>query len=546
MNYALRPYQKEAILSIVHEWRDGNRKTLLVLPTGTGKTVCFANVAKICVEHGQRVLILAHRWELLQQAKEKIEAVAGVECALEKAEMHAVDSGAMIVVASMQTLTQESRLTQYPADAFQAVILDEAHHALSSSYRRILDHFHDAFVLGVTATAERGDKQQLGQVFDSIAYEYTMRQAVMDQYLVPIKAMTIPLKLDIRNVKIQDGDFQPTALSEALEPYLEKIAEEMEKTCKDRRTVVFLPLIRISEQFCECLKRHGFKAAEVNGRSKDRTEILEEFEKGTYDVLCNSMLLTEGWDCPPVDCIVVLRPTKVRGLYQQMVGRGTRPFKGKEDLLLLDFLWLTEKHELCHPAVLFAKSEEIGRQMTLRLESGQAEDLMECEEAVEEDIIHKRKEALARQLKEQRERQRRVLDLLEVGYLLQDTEILDYEPTFKYEYEPATEKQLAALQRFGVDTASITTKGQANILLKKLIARSEKKLSTIKQTRFLESRDFVNVSKWTFDEAAFMTDAIAKNRWQVPQGIDAKTYVPPSLKGKRRTRKRIMRKEETS
>ena len=546
MNYSLRPYQKEAILNTVHEWRDGNRKTLLVLPTGTGKTVCFANVAKICAEHGQRVLILAHRWELLQQAKEKIEAVTGLECALEKAELHASDSGAMIVIASMQTLTQDSRLQEYAPDAFQAVILDEAHHALSPSYRKILDRFSDAFVLGVTATAERGDKQQLGTVFDSIAYEYTMKQAVLDNYLVPIKAMTIPLKLDIRNVKIQDGDFQPTALSEALEPYLEKIAEEMEKVCRDRRTVVFLPLIRISELFCECLKKHGFRAAEVNGRSRDRSEILEAFEQGKYDVLCNSMLLTEGWDCPPVDCIVVLRPTKVRGLYQQMVGRGTRPYKGKEDLLLLDFLWLTEKHELCHPAVLFAPTEEISEQMTLRLESGQAEDLMDCAEAVEEDIIHKRKEALARQLKEQRDRQRRVLDLLEVGYLLQDTEILDYEPTFRYESEPATEKQLAALDRFGVDTASITTKGQANILLKKLIARSEKHLSTIKQTRFLESRDFENVSKWTFEEAAQMTDRIAKNRWQIPSDIDPKTYIPPSLKGKRRRKRKISRKEENA
>lgn len=136
---------------------------------------------------------------------------------------------------------------------------------------------------------------------------------------------------------------------------MEQIADGMVKYCDGKKAVVFLPLIATSQKFCRMLLKHGLKAVEVNGNSEDCTQILEDFKNGRYDILCNSMLLTEGWDCPSVDCICVLRPTKVRGLYQQMVGRGTRLHPGKTDLLLLDFLWLTERHDFCRPSALISK-----------------------------------------------------------------------------------------------------------------------------------------------------------------------------------------------
>lgn len=138
-------------------------------------------------------------------------------------------------------------------------------------------------------------------------------------------------------------------LGTALDPYLEQIAAEMVQRCRGRKTVVFLPLIKTSQKFRDLLNAKGLQAAEVNGQSTDRKEVLADFDAGKYNVLCNSMLLTEGWDCPSVDCVVVLRPTKVRSLYSQMVGRGTRLSEGKADLLLLDFLWMTDKHELLPP-----------------------------------------------------------------------------------------------------------------------------------------------------------------------------------------------------
>ena len=336
----LRPYQQEAREAVEHQWREVDR-TLLVLPTGCGKTIVFASVTADRVSAGDRVLILAHRGELLEQAADKLRQAVGLGCAVEKAGESCLGSWYRVVVGSVQTLMREKRLEQFPPDYFGTIVIDEAHHAVSDSYRRILDHFSDAKVLGVTATPDRGDMRDLGAVFESLAYEYTLPRAIREGYLTPIQALTVPLTLDISGVSMQSGDFKASEIDTALDPYLEQIAGEMAQLCADRKTVVFLPLVKTSQKFRDILNGHGFRAAEVNGESTDRAEVLADFDAGKYNVLCNSMLLTEGWDCPSVDCVVVLRPTKVRGLYCQMVGRGTRLSPGKGNLLLLDFLWMS-------------------------------------------------------------------------------------------------------------------------------------------------------------------------------------------------------------
>ena len=355
----LRPYQNEAKLAILEQWSEGINKVLAVLPTGTGKTILFSAVTEECVRQGKRVLILAHRGELLDQAADKLMKSTGLGCATEKAEQSCLGSWYRVVVGSVQTLMREKRLKGFSENYFDTIIIDEAHHAISDGYQRVLDHFPEAQVLGVTATPDRGDMKNLGSVFDSLAYEYTLPQAIKEGYLSPIKAITIPLKLDLSGVSTQAGDFKASDIDTALDPYLYQIADEMLKYCKERKTVVFLPLVKTSQKFRDILISKGFNAAEVNGESTDRAEILEAFDKGEYNVLCNSMLLTEGWDCPSVDCVIVLRPTKVRGLYCQMVGRGTRLCEGKTELLLLDFLWHTERHELCRPAHLICQNEEV-------------------------------------------------------------------------------------------------------------------------------------------------------------------------------------------
>ena len=221
----LRPYQKEAKESIFEEWDKGVQKTLLVLPTGCGKTVVFAKVAEDCVRRGDRVLILAHRGELLEQAADKIGKATGLGCATEKAEQSCLGSWFRITVGSVQTLMREKRLGQFPQDYFDTIIIDEAHHCISDSYQKILKHFDSAHVLGVTATPDRGDMQNLGQVFDSLAYEYTLPKAIREGYLSPIKALTIPLQLDLSGVSMQSGDFKAGDIATALDPYLYQIAD---------------------------------------------------------------------------------------------------------------------------------------------------------------------------------------------------------------------------------------------------------------------------------------------------------------------------------
>lgn len=385
--FQLRPYQAEAKQAILAAWDGGQRKTLLVLPTGCGKTVVFSSVTENQVNRGHRVLIMAHRGELLTQAANKLKEASGLDSVLEKAESTSLGSLFPVTVGSVQSLAQERRLARFPHDYYQDIIVDEAHHCLSDSYRRVLDHFPDANILGVTATPDRGDMKNLGEFFDSKAYEYSMTDAIREGYLCPVTAQMIPLELDIHSVGLSSGDFAAGEVGHALEPYLRQIAREMTAYCRGRKTVVFLPLIATSQKFCRMLNDAGLSAAEVNGNSEDRSQVLSDFENGKYDILCNSMLRTEGWDCPSVDCIVVLRPTKIRSLYQQMVGRGMRLSPGKENLLLLDFLWMTTRHDLCRPSALISRDEKIAQMIDERMkDEDEGIDLIEAEEQVERDI----------------------------------------------------------------------------------------------------------------------------------------------------------------
>lgn len=521
----LRPYQQEAREAIFEQWDGGVLKTLLVLPTGCGKTIVFAKVTEDCVRRGDRVLILAHRGELLEQAADKIRQSTGLGCAVEKAEETCMGSWFRVVVGSVQTMMREKRLGQFPEDYFQTIIIDEAHHCISDSYQKVLNHFSSAKILGVTATPDRGDMRNLGSYFESLSYEYTLPKAIKEGYLSPIKALTIPLKIDMTGVGVQAGDFKASDISTALDPYLQGIAQEMEKYCKDKKTVVFLPLVKTSQKFRDLLNAHGFRAAEVNGDSQDRSEVLEAFDRGEYNVLCNSMLLTEGWDCPSVDCVVVLRPTKVRSLYCQMVGRGTRLSPGKDHLLLLDFLWHTERHELCHPASLICQDEEVAKKMTEHIEqAGCPVDIEEAEKTATEDVVAQREEALAKQLEEMKRRKKKLVDPLQFEMSIQAEDLSGYVPAFGWEMGPPSEKQKATLEKLGILPDQIENAGKAAKILDRLDKRKEEGLTTPKQIRFLEGRGFQHVGTWQFETARKLIDRIAANGWRIPQGINPQEY----------------------
>ena len=528
MGQELRSYQQQARDRIHAEWDAGHTRTLLVLPTGTGKTIVFASVAADQVRAGDRVLILAHRGELLEQAADKLQRSTGLVSAVEKAESTCLDSWFRVVVGSVQTLQRTARLERFPQDYFGTIIIDEAHHAITDGYRRILDYFSGAKVLGVTATPDRGDMRNLGEVFDSLAFEYKLTDAIKEGYLCKIMAQTIPLQLDITSVTMSGGDYAVGDLGTALDPYLEQIAAEMARRCKSRKTVVFLPLIKTSQKFRDLLNTYGFRAAEVNGQSDDRRQVLADFDAGKYNVLCNSMLLTEGWDCPSVDCVVVLRPTKVRSLYSQMVGRGTRLSPGKTDLLLLDFLWMTDKHELCRPADLVCEDRTVARQMTEHLaETGCPEDIEEAAAQASEDVVAQREEALAKQLEEQRRKKAKLVDPLQYEMSIQAEDLAGYVPAFGWESGPPSDKQTAALEKLGILPDAVESAGKAALLLDRLHKRQTEGLTTPKQIRLLERYGFRHVGSWSFEAARHMIDRIAAQGWRgVPKGVNPRTYTP--------------------
>lgn len=264
--------------------------------------------------------------------------------------------------------------------------------------------------------------------------------------------------------------------------------------------------------------------------SADRKQILTDFENGKYNVLCNSMLLTEGWDCPSVDCVIVLRPTKVRSLYSQMVGRGTRPAPNKKDLLLLDFLWHTSRHELCRPACLIAESADIAEQMTENIAAaGCPVDITDAEITAQEDVVTKREEALAKKLEEMKNRDKRLVDPLKYVMSIQFPNTADFASSFgNDEQQPPTDEQAELLRKFGVNPSAVDSAEKAKALIDSLSQRQQQGLASAKQIRTLEQKGFKNVASWSFEAANRMLKRIAAAGWKtIPRGIDPATYVPP-------------------
>ena len=490
--FNLRPYQNEAVAAIKKHWSEDWDKELLVLPTGCGKTVVFNTIAR---EQPGRTLILAHREELIEQARDKYRSMFGESAGKIKAQENNIQR---VTVGSVQTMMRRNY-----SGMFDTIIVDEAHHAISDSYQKILGQFPTAKVLGVTATPDRGDKRNLAEYFEGIAYEYNLKTAIKEGYLCEIAAKTIPLEIDMSSVKVSLGDFSVDSIGVALEPYLEQIAEAIRVHASARKTVVFCPLISIAQELAGMIPG----AREVNGTSTDRKETLEWFDNaGPGAVLCNAMLLTEGWDCPSCDCVVVLRPTKIRSLYCQMIGRGTRLFPGKENLLILDFLWMSYRHNLCRPASLVTENEKDIKKVTS--DSVSEEDEIDLLDAVS-DAEEARRSALAEQLQRQTRKKSKLVNPVELFTLVG---LDDYEPVFKWEEADATAKQIAALQNFGIDADGIT-KGYASAIMDKLIKRAKDGFATAKQVKLLNSFGY-NATNWSKEQATKKISQLAAVGWK--------------------------------
>lgn len=337
----LRPYQMAAISRVKQTWRCmdyENNSALIVLPTGTGKTMVFSEITRQELERDGKVLILAHRNTLLTQAQDKLKRF-GIDSQIEKGKKK---PEGCVIISTVQTYSKDAKLSQYEKDEYSLIIIDEAHHAAANTYKKIIDYFCYAKLLGVTATPERSDDRQIEKIFKNTCSEYTMTQAIRDGWLCPISVYQCPVEIDLSEVKKAAGDYVSSSLGLCLNDYLEKIADEIKLLSEQRKILIFLPLVDTAEKMNNILLSRGIRSNYVAGCRKESDEILKDFENGIYDVICNAMLLTEGYDCPSVDCIVNLRPTHSKTLYTQIVGRGTRlsPQTQKRDLLVVDFLYM--------------------------------------------------------------------------------------------------------------------------------------------------------------------------------------------------------------
>lgn len=518
---------------------DGDNRYLLddfTITHNCGKTIIFSNVAAREVRKGGRVLILAHRGELLDQAIDKLYKATGIQAGLEKADATS-DTDILtppytVVVGSVQSMKSPKRLARFNYNEFSLIIIDECHHALTNTYRAVIDHFPNARLLGVTATPDRGDMRSLSEVFQNISFEYSIIEAIRDGYLSPIHAQTIPLRIDLTGVAKQGGDYQVAGLGAALIPYLHQICREIKARCADRKTIVFTPLISISLEMKQIFIEEGItEVREVDGASKNRAETLTWFSNAPKGcVLLNSMLLTEGYDEPSVDCIVVLRATKVRSLYSQMIGRGTRlsPETGKKNLLLLDFLWLTSTHDLCRPASILTDDQNLVEEITKKT-SKETKGEINIDPSLlleaQTKFAQKCKDTLAKRLEAQSHKKGKLFDALEYATLTGTTSLQNVQLKLGETNRPTLE-QLDKLEKAGL--ACPGTYEGAEQLLTAYQQRVDKNLTTAGQIRFLESRGFINVKDWSKDAANRIIRKIAACGWnRLPAGIgDPATYRP--------------------
>lgn len=498
----LRPYQEACVSQVIEKWNEFHR-LLVVLPTGAGKTIIFSNIAS---RIPGKVLIIAHREELLNQAIDKLRSATGLSASLERAESRA-DRDSKVVVGSIQTLCR--RFREWDPTHFSHIIIDETHHVAAESYQSVIRHFIGAKVLGVTATPDRADHRSLGDHFDEVAFELTLADLIKDKFLSPIRVRVCDVSIDLTKVAIRNGDFDTLEVGNSLEPCLGKIVDQIIQY-GGKKVLVFMPLIHTSKLFTRIAESRGLNVRHVDGESENRQDTLHWFKNEEKAILSNAMLLTEGYDEPSIDTIVCLRPTKSRALYTQIVGRGTRLHPGKGNLLILDFLWMTGKHRLIRPTSLFASGEveQLADQAT------QEQGEFDPEEAVSE-ATKEREAKLAAELAKKHRMAGRYIDPLEFGLTIHDKSLIDYEPTMKWHQEPITEKQEKLLLSFGFNPKQVKGKGHASQLLSSLFSRREMKLATPKQVRFLNRAGHKNANTYTFNKASELIDKICKRSSRV-------------------------------
>jgi len=542
----LRDYQERAIANIFREWEEV-QSTLLVHPTGVGKTTIFTEV--VWNKQPERALVLAHREELIFQAKRRIEDQTGLEVATEMAEEIASTNEflrAPVVVATVQTLISgfggHRRMHKFNPHEFGLLIIDEGHHSTAASYRKIIDHFsqnHDLKILGVTATPDRHDEEALGQIFDTVADVYEIRNAIKDGWLVPIDQQMVSIDgLDYSQVRTTAGDLNGKDLAIVMESEknLQGVCGSTLDIIRDRRTIVFTSSVKHAEMACNIFNRHRTNMAEwVCGWTpkEERRLAMKKFHSGDTQVLCNVGIVSEGVDVPAAEVCVMARPTKSRALYAQMAGRILRPIAEvdkfntpvhrrlaiqnsvKPAALVVDFVGNSGRHRLISAAdILGGNFSEESVELAIR-KARAAGRAVRIDEILEEaEAIRRKEEKRLRDIAEAR-KQRLTAAVRYKKKFIDPFRAFNLEPARERAWDVGkvlTPKQRALLLRQGINCDEMPYH-QARQVLNQLFHRWKNKLATVRQCNALRKFGY-DPTDMTMKQASQFLDALAKNRWK--------------------------------
>lgn len=511
-----RPYQAEAIDAILGCWRD-NQRCLAVMPTGAGKTLVAAGTTQRILDrpgNNHRVLFLANRNELCLQPLEAFAAQLGFVPALEKAESRA-GLTEPVVIGSVQTLSRQQRLERFSRDHFSYIFADEAHMALAPSWQRIFDHFETAKVCGITATPFRSDAKLLREIFDAEAYRKNLFELVDEGWLVnPDHVYKLESAISLAQVRIKKStegiDYDLNDAADAIAPYFAEIARELKDKHANRHILAFLPLVASSQKFVAACVAAGINAVHIDGDDPERAQKLQAFKDGQISLLSNSNLLHTGIDLPVCDATLCLRPTRSKVLYQQVVGRSTRPLPGlvdryqsvqdrlqaifssaKPNALIIDPLWLSNDHDLVTPSFLIAENQEEAEAIQKR--AGKEYSLQNLKALVQRE----REEAIARRLANAARFRAGRVDYQYFAATSGESRLLTYEPIFKKECAPPSAFTLRYLQEnMGIDPSNITSQGLAEEIKRAIGRRRYHQRAEIRQLAVIAEAQGLNPDLW--------------------------------------------------
>lgn len=546
---AIRPYQEEAIAAIRKEL-SSHRSTLLVLATGLGKTICFSFLAKEMMPFG-KIMVLAHREELINQAARKLCSITEYnDLQVEMGADHITtnrDYQPDIIVSTIQTqiagMAGEGRMTKFDPYKFSLLVIDEAHHGCADSYRKVIDYYSqnpDLKILGVTATPDRADEEALGQIFESVAYDYGIVEGIQDSWLVPIEQRLVMVDgIDLSQVRTTAGDLNGGDLADVMESEkaLHEIASPTIDIVGNRKALIFAASVAQAERLTEILNRHrGDSAFFVYAKTERfaRQEIFRNYAEGKFQYLVNVGVATEGFDEPSIEVVVMARPTKSRSLYAQMAGRGTRALTGvldgidtveerreaiswsaKPKLEILDFVGNSGRHKLVNTADILGgkySDEVVARaKENIEKEAKPAEVLSELEKAEQQLLAEKRKR------EEAATRANLKLKAKFSTAKVNPFDVLDVMPAREKAWHKGRQpsmKQVEYLDKKGVDPAGLSFTS-ASQLIDQIIKRQKAGMATFKQIKCLRRCGY-DTHDMTFEQASKTMNELAANGWKKP------------------------------